>query len=450
VYAKYTDAGTEAFADGTASPDAWYQKRGGFRIDDLHSAQDKFTLQGDIYDSNEDGASGASQLSGANLLGRWTHTVSTDSDMSLQAYFDRTHFSAPQPQMIFAPAGILEDGLNTYDLDFQHHFRLNGRNRVVWGIGYRATHDVVDNAPSLSFFPPVLNQNLYSGFVQDEFMLRDNLYFTAGTKLEHNDYTGFEVEPDVRLQWNFRSNELLWAAISRAVRTPSRIDRDLAQPAPSTGLTILAGSSAFKSESVIAYEVGYRGQLRSELSASISTFYNSYDDVRSIQPSEHPTIPGLPFPLVFHNNVEGETYGVELASDYQPHERLRFHAGYTFLRDHLRVKPGQVDFNAALNEIGDPEQQLSVRSSIDLTSSVELDTALRWVDTLHLNNGPVIGTVPSYTDLDVRLGWRVTPSIELSVVGQNLLHDQHPEYGYPGPSRIETERSVLGRIAWRF
>jgi iron complex outermembrane receptor protein len=350
----------------------------------------------------------------------------------------------------FAPAGVFEDNLDTYDLDFQHHFRLNARHRLIWGLAYRRTHDVVDNAPSVAFFPSVLDQDLYSGFVQDEILVRDDLYLAVGTKLEHNDYTGFEVEPDVRMRWTVRPNQLLWAAVSRAVRTPSRIDHDVALPAPSTGLTILAGGQDFESESVTAYQLGYRGQVGPRLSASVSTFYNRYDDIRSTSPSDNPTFPGLPFPFVFRNDVEGDTYGVELASDYQPIDRLRLHAGYTFLREHLRVKTGKVDINAARNETADPEQQLSVRAAIDLGSRIELNASLRWVDTLHLNRGTVIGTVPSYVDLDLRLGWHVTPELELSVASLNLLHDRHPEYGFPSPSRVEIERSVFGWLAWHY
>ena len=153
----------------------------------------------------------------------------------------------------FSPAGTFYDDLTTYDVDFQHRFRVGERHHVVWGLGYRFTHDVVSNAPSLSLFPPTLNQNLYSGFVQDEVMLLPEVFFTAGTKLEHNDYTGYEVEPNVRLQWNPTLSQTLWSAVSRAVRTPSRIDHDLAEPAPSTGLVVLQGNPDFKSETLVAY-----------------------------------------------------------------------------------------------------------------------------------------------------------------------------------------------------
>jgi iron complex outermembrane receptor protein len=116
--------------------------------------------------------------------------------------------------------------------------------------------------------------------VQDEIALRKNVSFTLGTKLEHNDYTGFEFEPDARLSWVLNSSQALWAAVSRAVRTPSRIDRDLSEGTPSY-LILLKGGADFTSEALLAYELGYRVQLNSAFTASVSSFYNQYNDVRS-------------------------------------------------------------------------------------------------------------------------------------------------------------------------
>jgi iron complex outermembrane receptor protein len=451
VYAKYFNDDAETLANGTPAGDAWRQARAGFRIDAQGTARDNLTLQGDFYNGSENyTVSPDSQVSGGNLLGRWSHVESEDSDMSLQAYFDRTHRTLPTPALVLAPAGIVVDDLTTYDVDFQHHFVLGDWNRFVWGLGYRRTHDDVSNALALSFLPAVLNQNLFSSFLQDEIMLRPGLFFTAGTKLEHNDYTGYEVEPSVRLQWNLSASQTLWSAISRAVRTPSRVDRDFAEPAASTGFVVLEGSPDFKSETLLSYELGYRAQPGSRLATSISTFYNDYDNVRSTSPSADPTIPGLPFPLVFANNLEGHTYGMEASATYQLLEGWRLHAGYNLLEERLRVKPGQIDYSDAHNETADPQQQVSLRSAVDITRVADLSTELRWVDTLHINNGPTVGIVPSYLELNARLGWHLTARLELSVVGENLLHSQHLEYGFPEPTRVEIQRSVFGRLQWQF
>jgi iron complex outermembrane receptor protein len=314
----------------------------------------------------------------------------------------------------------------------------------VWGLGFRRTHDAVINAPALGFFPTVLDQNLYSGFVQDEISLRKDLSFTLGTKLEHNDYTGFEFEPDARLSWSVDANQAVWTAVSRAVRTPSRVDHDLSEGTPPY-LILLKGGSQFTSEAVIAYELGYRAQLNSSFSTSVSSFYNQYNDVRSTSYT-----PGTILPLYFANELEGDTYGLEFSGNYQVFEPWSLHAGYTFLREHLRVKPGGYDLSDAQNETADPEHQFSIRSSLNLPRHSEWDAALRWVDTLHTNNGPTPGTVPSYFELNTRLAWHANDKLELSVSGENLLHNHHPEYGFPDPSRVQIERSVYGKVAWRY
>jgi iron complex outermembrane receptor protein len=449
VYGKYFDRSDEVLADGTPSSDSWHQERGGFRLDSEVSARDTLTLQGDFYEGDENEPTGGTALTrGGNFLGRWSRKFSDDSDMSLQTYFDQTHLLDPEPPLTIgalslAPAGFLQDDLTTYDIDFQHRFLLGSGNRFVWGLGYRYTHDADINAPGVGFLPAVLDQSLYSGFVQDEIALQPNLSFILGTKLEHNDYTGWELQPNTRLRWTFADGQALWAAVSRAVRTPSRIDRDLYE-APPPRLQLLEGSSAFDSEKLIAYELGYREQLTSRFSSSVSTFYNVYSDLRSTSYTANTVLP-----FYFANNLEGDTYGLEFSSDYQVMDGWTLHGGYTLLKEHLRVKPGQVDINDGLNETADPEHQFSLRSSLDLPWHLKIDPELRWVDTLHTNNGPTPGTVPAYFELNTRMAWQASRQLELSVTGENLLHAQHPEYGFPGPTRVEIQRSVYARATWR-
>lgn len=445
VYGKYTERDGGVFANGTDATTDWNSRRAGFRLDAEPTPQTTFTIQGDLYDNNEhQQASPNIDLSGGNLLGRWTHTLENDSEMSLQVYYDRTHLSQPVPAFFFAPAGRFTDDLDTYDLDFQHRLFLGERNQIVWGLGYRRTHDVVQNAPALGFLPARLDQDLYSAFLQDEIRLFSDWTLTLGSKIEHNDYTGFEVEPSAKLQWNVTSNHMLWAAVSRAVRMPSRIDRDMNQP--STPPVIFSGGPDFESETVIAYELGWRAQLAPNVLVAVSAFYNQYDNVRSLS-----STPATIIPLFFDNNLEGETYGVEFTTTYEVIKGWRLHGGYTLLREDIRVKPGEVDvINNALNETADPRHQFSIRSSMDLPRGIELDTGLRWVDTLRMNNAGTVAKVPAYFELDVRLAWHPTPDLELSIVGQNLLHDQHAEYGVPGPAREEVERSVYAKIVWRY
>jgi iron complex outermembrane recepter protein len=450
IYGKYVDHDDEVLADGAASRDNWHQERGGFRMDSAPSATDTVTFQGDAYDGSEnEPTGGTAATSGGNLLGRWSRSFSDGADMSLQSYLDQTHLLDPEPPLtlgalVLAPAGPLHDDLTTYDLDFQHRFSLGPSNRIVWGLGYRHTHDVVGNAPGIGFLPTVLDQSLFSQFIQDEAALQPNLSFTIGTKLEHNAYTGWELQPDARLRWGFTEGQALWAAVSRAVREPSRVDHDLTE-APPPLLRLLEGGANFESEKVLAYELGYRGQFTSRLSGSVSTFFNVYSDLRSTS-----FTPITVLPLYFANNLEGHTYGLEFSGNYQVLDNWSLHAGYTWLREHLVVKPGQFDLNDALNETADPKDQLSVRSSLDLPRQVQLDASLRWVDALHINEGPTLGTVPSYFELDSRLGWQASRQLELSIAGQNLLHARHPEYGYPSPTRTEIERSVYAKATWHY
>jgi iron complex outermembrane recepter protein len=470
VYAEYSQTGSDVFSNGDSAGDSLRMGRTGFRIDSDAYSQNTLTLQGDYYNGVQDlGATGKGALSGGNLLGRWSHTFSDDSDVSLQMYYDQTFLSNPEPAdspspPYFSgfPASALTDHLDTYDLDFQRHFRLGEQNQIIWGLGYRFTHETDEDLSLIRFTPPTLDQSLYSGFIQDEIDVVENVRFTLGTKLEHNSYTGYEFEPNGRLQWNFTPKQMLWTAVSRAVRTPSRYDRDLEVV---TGLEnapagfkfptdYLDGSDSFISENVIAYELGYRAEIGLKASLSVSTFYNDYNDVRSATSTPTTAVYVFPFPVVFQNNLEGHTYGAEVSANYQLLSWWRLHAGYDLLREDIFVKPGQTDATGALNETADPRNQFSLRSSMDLPHTVELDAALRWVDKLVLDDGPtdgpVSGTVPSYFELDVHLGWHPTKRMEISLVGQNLLHAHHPEYGFPSAAREEVVRGAYAKAEWRY
>lgn len=438
VYEKYFDRGNEVYADGTSSADPWKMGQGGFRVDDGEDPNNQLTFQGDFYGSDVDLSTGVAQnYVGGNILGRWSHVISDDADLSLQFYYDRTYWHDPIPASTLGPAGILVDDLDTYDLDFQHHFRLDDRNRFSWGLGYRMTHDVIQNTPVIVFLPTTLDHNLFSEFAQDEIAFAEHWALTLGTKIEHNDYSGFEFEPNVRIAFTPAERQLLWAAVSRAVRAPSRIDRDFSVP------PLLAGNSSFVSETVIAYELGYRTQLTREVSASISAFFNNYDHLRSL--SLDPSAV-----YIVTNNLAGQTWGGELTVDYQMLEGWRLHAGYDLLNEDIWIKPGLTDSSNALGDTADPANQVFLRSSMDLPGDLELDCGGRWVDTIHNISGTTVGTVPSYIEMDARLGWHPIQNLELSLVGQNLLQDHHPEYGFPSPTREEITRSGYGRVTWQF
>ena len=466
AYGQYTGRSHEVTTSGASALDAWQVGRSGFRLDDDATLRDRLTLQGDAYHGVEDaGGVGEEDLSGGNILGRWTHLASNGSSMSLQLYYDHTYLLQPYPASPPAqfytgfPATALTDDLNTDDAQFQYQFTAGLRQQFVWGLEYRATQELNEGL-FVQFLPPQQDQNLFSGFVQDQIMLAPAMSLTVGSKLEHNDYTGFEVEPNIRWQWNPQPQQLVWAAVSRAVRTPSRYDRDLMIPTGLTGApppyifptSFLKGSENFASETVIAYELGYRAIFGSQWSGSLSTFFNDYDHLRSTTATATTADYPFPFPVYFQNNLQGTTQGVEISSTYQPLDWWKLHAGYDLLLEHLHVQRGQVDATGALGETADPKGQAFLRSSMDLPRGLTFDAAGRWVDALHMDNGPtggpVVGVVPAYWQLDTRLAWQATRKLTLSLVGQNLLHEYHVEYGYQSAERTQIARSVFARFTW--
>ena len=447
VYGKYLERDPSIRTDGASAEDDWRRGQGGFRYDSQNGA-DTFTLQGDFYGNRENDPAGITRMRGANLLGRWSRRISDESEFSLQTYYDWSGISDAVPPLTlagipFSPAGRLKDDLQTLDVDFQHRLRLSQSQEFIWGAGFRYTHDATKNAPALAFFPTVLDQELYSLFAQDEIRLRDTLFLTVGSKIEHSEYSGFEFEPSARLMWQPSPAHTVWGAVSRAVRTPSRVDRDLSQGAPPFPV-ILRGDGGFKSEELLAYELGYRAQLASRLTSTLSAYYNVYDDVRSTR-----ITPVTLIPFYFANDLAGHSFGLEWSGRLQLTDAWQIHAGYNLIETRLHVKDGQFDLSNARNETADPEQQVSLRSSLDLPHGFEFTAGLRWIDLLRNNNGPNPGTVPKYIELDARLAWRLGEHLELSVTGQNLLHADHPEYGFPGPDRVLVQRNVYGKVAWR-
>ena len=428
VYGKYFDRDGTVLPDGRDASDDWHMGQGGFRMDWDASEGNAFSVQGDGYDGRISQAGADSiDVSGANVIGRWSHTFYEGSELTLQLYYDRTHRDIP---------GQFSEDLDTYDVDFQHRFPLGERHDIVWGLGYRLIEDDVSNSPAVEFLPPQVSRQWFSGFVQDEIALvKDRVHLTLGTKIEHNDYTGFEFQPSGHLAWRLSEQQTLWSAISRAVRTPSRIDRELFVRVDDPDLRIDGGPD-FDSEELLAYELGYRFQPFSRLALSLAAYYNDYDDLRSRE--------NRPADVVeLANGLEGESYGVELTADYRATDWWRLRAGYTELRIDLRPKPGSTDTTRGSNESNDSEHQFSLRSSLDLPGHWELDAAFRYVSRIDNQQ------VPAYGELDVRLGWRPSPELEFSIVGQNLLHDHHVEFGAL-PTPAEIERGVFAKVLWRF
>jgi len=407
--------------------DDWHLEQGGGRLDWERSERTHLTLQSDVYDGRvAQPASPDIGVSGGNVVGRWSHTFSATADARLQLYYDRTHRDIP---------GTFAEDLDTYDVDFQHRAVLARRHEVVWGVGYRLINDSVGNSAALAFLPSHVHRKWFTGFVQDEIaLIPDRLHVVVGTKVEHNDYTGIEVQPSGRVSWTPARGGALWAAVSRAVRTPSRIDRELF--APGLPPYFLQGGPDFRSEELLAYELGYRVQAENRLGVTLATFYNDYDNLRSIEQVNPPA----PTPIVLANGLTGKSYGAELTADYRLTDTWRLRAGYTEMRVSTEPKPGSTDTTRSTS---DPDRQVSLRASLDLPAQFKVDAAARYVGQI---KNP---QVPAYGELDLRLAWRPVATLELSVVGQNLLHASHTEFG-AAASRREIERGVYGRLEWHF
>ncbi len=364
VYGKYSQRDAAVYSDSVPAHDSWHMAQTGFRIDTDKGSRNKFTLQGDFYNNTGDlSAGGISTVIGNNVLGRWTRTFADSSEMRLQAYYDHTRLDLPTQAMIannivLAPAGFFGDDLSTYDIDFQHQFKAGRLNRFVWGLGYRFLHDEVTNSPALGFLPALLDQNLLNVFVQDELSLSKNLRLTLGTKLEQNPYVGWFAEPNGRLRWTINEKNMIWGAVSRAVRTPSRIDRNLTEGTPPY-FVLLKGGENFGSESVVASEIGYRGQLGASATISVSTYYNQYFDIRSTVLN-----PTTIFPLSFQNGLEGTTYGMEFSLTYHVADWWQLFSSYNLIRQDIKIKPGETDFANAHNETG--RSCVAVQSSFNI------------------------------------------------------------------------------------
>jgi iron complex outermembrane recepter protein len=426
VYGKGFRRDNTQLANGNDARDSWERGQVGFRSDWGTSANG-FTLQGDAYQGAEDQTTPANpdpgkiHISGGNLLGRWNRDLAEAGQLRLQTYIDNTDRTIP---------GIFAERLNILDLEFQHNLRPLGAHGVTWGGGYRFGDDHVTNSAALAFLPPDRDLRWSNVFAQDEIALKQSLRLTLGGKLEYNYYTGTDFLPSARLAWKPEPTQLLWGAVSRAVRAPSRIDRDFFTPPPFQ----ISGGPDFVSEVTNVIEAGYRATPSPRASYSVSLFHNIHDKLRSIEPAG-----GGAFVLA--NKMEGTTTGLETWGTFQAARNWRLSAGAVFLRQRLRLEPDSGDPIGVSAAGNDPAHQWTLRSSLDLSERTELDVGLRRVGALP---NP---SVPAYTAVDIRYGWRPRRNLEISLVGQNLADPGHPEFGQPA-TRSEIARGVFLKLQW--
>ncbi len=458
IYGKAFTRGPEFHPDHRQFDD-WRMGQTGFRTDwDLHD-HDTLTLQGDLYNGDVGQKVGITsyappfmtnveqnaELAGGNLLGRWKRDLGSGSDLQVQTYYDRTN----RKQSNFA------ESRDTFDVDFMHHLPLPGRQDFLWGLGARlSSGNATQVVPTVAFTPNHYTDKLYSAFIQDEISLAGNqLSLTIGSKFLHNGYSGFEVEPTARLLWTPSPRQTVWGAVTRAVRTPSRIEEDLQltallSPNPLTFFRV-TGDRKFSSEHLIGYEAGYRTLLRSKFYLDIAAFYNNYGNLLSIEPGTpfsetSPPPPHVVFPLLFRNGLLGHTSGFEVAPDWTPAHSWRLRGSYSYLHFDLKKGAGSLDASTVSSTQGSsPHHQVTIQSSLNLPKKLEFDQTLRYVSALPAQ------LVRGYWSADVRFSWQATRSLDFSIVGQNLFQPHHAEFGGDPGSLVGIERSAYLKITWQ-
>lgn len=464
IYTKYFNDYHMPGRAGQNGGDGWHVLRGGFRLDSALSAKDTFMAQGDLYTGREEEITTLlpavtapalqdvhveHNLSGGYLQADWNHAYSARSDTTLRTFLDR-----------YTRNDALRETRNTVDLDFQHHVAWGERQDLVWGLGYRYTASATNGNFSLSLNPANLNTQLFSSFIQDEFALvPGRLYLTVGTKLEHNDYTGFELWPSARVAYAPSDRQMFWAAVSRAARTPASIDtairanlRSFPGPGGIPVLNRLTGNPAFKDEGLIAYEVGYRTTVLAHLSIDLAAYYNAYDSRQTIEPSAvffetTPPPPHLVLPLVYHNLMHGETHGLEIAAKWRVTDRWTLSPGCAFERIHMHLDPtSQSTDSVADGQGSSPVTSAQLQSHLDLPYGLGWGVSAAFVDRLPVE------AVPSYTRLDTQFTWRWMERVSVDLVGQNLLRDHHLEFNDPnlGVNSALIKRSAYAKLTWRF
>lgn len=426
--------------------DRWRIQQAGFRVDSEPHTRDSFGLQGETTLVKEQDlhwlyrVPGETQVSNQHLLSHWKHQFFQDSELALNLYYDRSDRK-------FATFRVAS---NTFDLDLNHHWHRSNRHDVVWGLGYRFINSNIPDA-ILRFIPAKRKDNLFNVFVQDDITLLPGKWvITLGSKLEHNNYTGIELQPNLRLLWTPTDTQSFWAAISRATHTPARYDTDSDAVISLPQMVINTfGNKNLASETVLAYELGWRKQLRENLSLDTTIFYNHYNKLITNNQEIYTTADGV----VISNNrqvngARGNTFGGELALDWSHAAWLRLQLAYSYLKMQLHAEdPLSKDYEVVSDE--SPQHQFSLRTHLQLSSQLDLNIWTRYVADLP---SPYFENVNSYWSTDLRLAWQVSKGLELSLVGKNLFDNHHYEIGTVSlnPLNGEMKRAVYGQLRWEF
>lgn len=428
---------------GQANDDDLIGARLTLRSDWQLDSQQTFSLQGQLFreDPNDP------KIEGAHILGRWDHQNDVASQQ-IKAYWDYTNIHSASPA---------KEKLHTLDLDYSAHRPLNAQHQLSYGLGYRLMFSDLTPQSLSTAHRRQRSSDIVSAYIQDDITLIDNeLVLSLGSKFEHNDFTGFEVQPSVRFSWKTDDMSTVWGAVSRAVRTPSRGERDLTVAdtvgsvagRPIVGQII--GNDQYQSEILTAFELGYRTQATAQLNLDLAAFYNKYDQLRSFEAQ-----PGLVMDRtqgrevwlaqnVLANQLYGETYGLEVSTTWQAHKNWTLQASYSYINMQLHPLDSSNDFLAESEEGRTPQHQFSLHSKHQLDDQTELDFWGYYADTQSATG------LSSYTNLDIRLARRFGSHFSVELLGRNLLDPHHAEIGgVPfSPTPHQLDREIMLKLVW--
>lgn len=464
VYGKYkkNDSSVDHLDQGN-SYDENDLNQLGFRIDWDASSNNSWELRGDVYKGQVEQSQPVAvltpmvgvldvnrenQVSGFNLLAKWTHRISEHANWSLQAYFDRAKRQ---------DTATVDIKVDTVDIEFKHQFKLAERHQIIWGAGYRQVLDDLQGKMGISFAPARRQTHRENFFFQDEIsIIPDKFSFIVGSQFEHNDFSGYEAQPNIRAKWQVDESSLAWASVSKGLGIPDRSTENArvnvrAAPGAPPILVAFVGMDDMKTEEVIAYELGYRTLWGKGNLFDIALFYNDYSRLRSNELGT-PFIEASPAPLhvvqplVGSYDKDGESYGIEIAAEWTVNDKLTLKGHYSFFELDLMPSSTTTAPTPELAEGQSPQHQVSFQTQYQMTDTLTFDTWWRYVDEL-----PEHG-INNYVNLDVRMGWQATQDIELSLVGQNLLEGARLEYldDLISNAPTQVERGIYVKALFKF
>ena len=440
--AAYWEPGREP--SGVNAYDFSNLSQGGLRLDGTISRRDKLSVESGIYNGRLQAdipffsAPGLPQtllrssyvVRGGYLLSRWTHQFGGGSSGNLLGYCDWS-------DRVVA----IDEVRNTCHLEWQHEFQIGWRHSLVWGLSGDTSGASLYENFTVRGTPPQTRVTTFGWFGEYQFdLLPDRLRLSAGTKLERNTYTGFEIQPQIRAVWTPSRSHAVWGAVSRAVRVATGAyvaeeHKFATLPGPIPTYLTSAGNPGLAAETLRAYELGYRFNPTPALSLDAAVFYNHYENLINLNLVDPLAAAGAPrihrnplyaeVVLPWQNLGPGQTHGLELYAKFQPVKRWMLAAGVTELRGN------SVNLNDSLNLplANSPRHQFNVQSRWNVTSRIDLDAGL-----YHYNgvtgygfSGVPFQDVPTHNRVDAGLSVRAGMGLTVAIWGRDLGAGRHWE-----------------------